>query len=402
MKNLTSKKSDLKCVLTLNAGSSSIKFALFDINSFVKFLHGKIDRVGLEGTNFTFIDTTGNRKNNFVLEESDFDSASNFLLDWLEKEMDFTNIIGTGHRVVFGMQHTKPALITHKILDELHRFASYDPDHLPAEIELIKTVHKRYPELPQVACFDTTFHSEIPRVAKMLPIPRRIAAKGIQRYGFHGLSYAYLMEELACIAGIKAANGRVVLAHLGNGASMAAVHEGKSVDTSMGFTPAGGLVMGTRPGDLDPGLAWYIMQSENLSVKQFNHLINHESGLLGISEISSDMRDLLEVESNDIRAKEAIELFCYQAKKWIGAFVAALGGIDTLVFAGGVGENSPVIRSRICKGLEFLGIEIDEEKNKTNNSLITTNKAKVAVRVIHTDEEKMIAKTVIQTLNLTS
>ena len=207
------------------------------------------------------------------------------------------------------------------------------------------------------------------------------------------------MEELARVAGPKAANGRVILAHLGNGASMAAVREGKSIDTSMGFTPAAGIAMSSRSGDLDPGVAWYIMKSEHLSTEQFNHLINHESGLLGISEISSDMRDLLKVESDDIRAAEAVELFCYQAKKWIGAFAAALGGIDTLVFAGGIGENSPVIRSRICRGLEFLGIEIDENRNTKNDPLIATEKATVAVRIIHTDEEQMIAKIVMQTLH---
>ncbi len=205
----------------------------------------------------------------------------------------------------------------------------------------------------------------MPRVAKLLPIPRRFDKIGIQRYGFHGLSYAYLIEELIRVAGKKAGKGRVILAHLGNGASIAAVFKGKSIDTSMGFTPAGGLLMGTRPGDLDPGVAWYMMKSENLTPKQFNNLINHESGLLGISETSSDMRDLLAKESDDIRAAEAVALFCYQAKKWIGAFAAALGGLDTLVFAGGIGENCPDIRSRICEGLGFLGIGLDEKKTET-------------------------------------
>jgi acetate kinase len=323
-------------------------------------------------------------------------------LDWLDSKIDFSMVNGVGHRIVFGMQHTKPALITHELTEELKHLVSYDPDHLPAEIELIEAFHQQYPNLPQVACFDTAFHQTMPRVAKLFPIPRRFDKKGIQRYGFHGLSYSFLMEELSRVAGTKAANGRVILVHLGNGASMAAVHEGKSIDTSMGFTPAAGIAMGSRPGDLDPGVAWYIMKSERLSTEQFNHLINHESGLLGISEISSDMRDLLKVESDDVRAAEAVELFCYQAKKWIGAFAAALGGLDTLVFAGGIGENSPVVRSRICKGLEFLGIEIDEERNRINDPLIATDKATVAVRIIHTDEEQMIAKIVMQTLNLTT
>jgi acetate kinase len=320
-------------------------------------------------------------------------------MDWLEKQIDFSLLRGVGHRVVFGMKHTEPELITQKLLDELHRIIPYDSDHLPAEIELIEVFSQRYPNLLQVACFDTAFHSTMPRVAKLLPIPRRFDKIGIQRYGFHGLSYAYLIEELMRVAGKRAGKGRVILAHLGNGASLAAVQKGKSVDTSMGFTPAGGMIMGTRPGDLDPGVAWYMMKSENLTPKQFNNLINHESGLLGISETNSDMRDLLAKESDDIRAAEAVALFCYQAKKWIGAFAATLGGLDTLVFAGGIGENCPVIRSRICEGLEFLGIGLEEKLNRKNAPIISKDKANVAVRVIHTDEEWMIAKTVNQMIN---
>jgi acetate kinase len=265
---------------------------------------------------------------------------------------------------------------------------------------LMEALLQRYPKLSQIACFDTAFHSTMPRVAKILPIPRRFEAMGIRRYGFHGLSYSYLIEELARVAGEKAAQDRVILAHLGSGASLAAVSEGKSIDTSMGFTPAGGLTMGTRPGDLDPGVAWYMMKSENLTPKEFNKIINHDSGLLGISETSSDMQDLLAKENEDVRAAEAVELFCYQVKKWIGSFAAALGGLDTLVFAGGIGENCPIIRSRICQGLGFLGIEIEEKRNKVNAPIVSTENGKTAVRVIQTDEELMIAKTVSQILNL--
>jgi acetate kinase len=240
----------------------------------------------------------------------------------------------------------------------------------------------------------------MPRVAKLLPIPRRFDAKGIQRYGFHGLSYTYLMEELSHMEGSNAANGRVILAHLGNGASLAAVRDGKSIDTSMGFTPAGGLTMGTRPGDLDPGVAWYLMQSENLTPKEFSNLINHDSGLLGISETSSDMQDLLATETTDVRAAEAVALFCYQAKKWIGAFTVALGGLDTLVFSGGIGENSPAVRSRICEGLGFLGIELEEKRNIANAPVISKENGKVVVHVIHTEEELMIARNVCLMLGL--
>jgi acetate kinase len=389
-------------ILTINSGSSSIKFALYKKGDpFERLLHGKIDRIGLSGTSLDFNNLIKNKKGNIRIEVSDHKPVANFLIDWLEKQIVFSSISGVGHRVVFAMKHTDPELITDELLNELHHIIPYDSDHLPAEIELIEVFSQRYPNLKQVACFDTAFHSKMPRVAKLLPIPRRFDKIGIQRYGFHGLSYTYLIEELTRVAGKKAGKGRVILAHLGNGASIAAVFKGKSIDTSMGFTPAGGLLMGTRPGDLDPGVAWYMMRSENLTLKQFNNLFNHESGLLGISETSSDMRDLLVKESDDIRAEEAIALFCYQAKKWIGAFAATLGGLDTLVFAGGIGENCPVVRSRICEGLGFLGIGLDEKQNRKNAHIISKEKESVVVRVIHTDEEWMIAKTVSQVLNIT-
>jgi acetate kinase len=247
-------------------------------------------------------------------------------------------------------------------------------------------------------CFDTAFHRTMPRVASLLPIPRRYEAAGVRRYGFHGLSYEFLMEELARLSDPAATKGRVILAHLGNGASLAAVRDGKSIDTSMGFTPTAGLVMSSRSGDLDPGLISYLARTEQMSATQFQEMVNHASGLLGVSEISSDLRDLLARESDDVRAAEAVALFCYQAKKWIGSFAAALGGLDTLVFAGGIGEHAPLIRGRICDELGFLGIELDEGRNMKNAPLISTNGGRVAVRVIPTDEELMIAKSVIRVL----
>jgi acetate kinase len=388
-------------VLTINGGSSSIKFALYQTGEQLKqSFHGSVDRIGLPGTNLTFSDSTRNQKGSLTLESSDTRSASNFLIDWLEEQIDFSLISGVGHRVVFGMKHTEPERITQELLNELHRISPYDTDHLPAEVELIEVLRQRYPRLPQVACFDTAFHRTMPRVARLLPIPRRFDAIGIQRYGFHGLSYAYLMEELSRLDAPAALKGRVILAHLGNGASLAAVRDGKSIDTSMGFTPTSGLPMSTRPGDLDPGLVWYWMRVENLTPEQFNNLINHESGLLGISETSSDMRDLIERQASDVRAAEAVAMFCYQAKKWIGAFAAALGGLDTLVFAGGIGENAPTVRARICDGLGFLGIELEEKRNAANEGVISAATSRVAVRVIRTDEERMIAKTVCRVLGL--
>lgn len=388
-------------ILIINGGSSSIKFALYQADmALEQRLSGKVDRIGLNGTNLTFNGTAMNRQGSSHLEISDHKSAANFLIDWLEEQSDFKSIRAVGHRVVHGMRHSAPELVTQDLLDELHRITPYDPDHLPREIELIEAFRQRYPKLRQVACFDTAFHRDMPRVAKLIPIPRRFEAKGVQRYGFHGLSYAYLMEELTRLGDPAATKGRVILAHLGNGASMAAVRKGKSIDTSMGFTPTAGLPMSTRSGDLDPGLVRYLARTEQMTATQFDHMANHESGLLGVSEISSDMRDLLAQEAGDVRAAEAVALFCYQAKKWIGSFAAALGGLDTLVFAGGIGENAAVIRTRICEGLEFLGIKIDEKQNASNMGVISVADGRVKVRVIHTDEEVTIAHSVCKVIGI--
>jgi acetate kinase len=317
-------------------------------------------------------------------------------MDWIEERLGRDALVAVGHRVVHGgPKYSKPQRITPEMIQELHQLSSFDPEHLPEEILLIEAFQHRFPELPQVACFDTAFHHDLPRVAQLLPIPRRYEAQGVRRYGFHGLSYEFLMGELARLAGTEVAPGRVILAHLGNGASLAAVRDGKPVDTSMGFTPAAGIPMSTRSGDLDPGLFSYLARTENMSAKQFNVMVNSQSGLLGVSETSSDMRDLLECETQDVRAAEAVALFCYQIRKWIGAFSAALGGLDTLVFAGGIGENAPLVRTRICDGLGFLGIELEEKRNLTNVGVISTAASRVAVRVMHTDEELMIAKTVL-------
>jgi len=384
-------------ILTVNGGSSSVKFALYAaVEPLKRGLYGTVDRIGLSGTNLTFHEANGKPKARRELAAVDHKSAANSLLDWLETHPDFASVKAVGHRVVHGMKHTEPEIVTPELLAELHRISPYDPDHLPREIELIEAFRQRHPKLPQVACFDTAFHQTMPRVAKLLPIPRRFDAKGIQRYGFHGLSYAYLMEELARLGDPAATKGRVILAHLGNGASLAAVRDGKSMDTSMGFTPTAGLVMSTRSGDLDPGLAPYLARTEKMTTRQFYKMVNHESGLLGVSETSSDMRDLLDHEKGDVRAAEAVALFCYQAKKWIGSFAAVLGGLDTLVFAGGIGENAAFVRSRICEGLNFLGIELDESRNAQAAPAISVTGGRVTVRVIRTDEELMIARSVLR------
>ncbi len=388
------------CTLTINGGSSSIKFALYQIEESLKQLfYGEIKNIGTKNAILNFTDAINNKKNTVNISTVDYDESVNLLIDWLELQDGFTSIKAIGHRIVHGMQHTGAEKITTTLINELKQICPYDSEHLPGEIKLIEIFAKRYPALEQVACFDTSFHTAMPRVAKLLPIPAKYFSMGIQRYGFHGLSYAYLMQELNDIAGNETAKGKIILAHLGNGASLAAVKEGKCIDTSMGFTPASGLVMGTRTGDLDPGVAWYLMQVEKLTPQQFNNLINHKSGLLGISETSSDMRQIIKSKNSDPRAADAFNLFCYQTKKYIGAYAAVLGGLDTLIFSGGIGEHAPEVRVHICRGLEFLGIELDEARNLKNETIISTDASKVFVRVIKTNEELMIARLVCHVLN---
>ncbi len=365
-------------VLTINGGSSSIRFAVFaagDAPS--RLLEGKIEGIAA----------------------GDHQAAIDTLLNRLDRQKIFASVSAVGHRVVHGMTHSAPERITRTLLAELRRITPFDPDHLPAEIGLIEAIAHRHPKLPQVACFDTAFHHAMPRVARLLPIPRRYAAKGVVRYGFHGLSFTYLMEELRRL-NPAAAKGAVILAHLGSGASLAAVRDGQSIDTSMGFTPTAGLVMGTRAGDLDPGLLYYLARTEKMTAAAFQRMVNHDSGLRGVSGTSADVRDLLARERDDVRAAEAVALFCYQAKKWIGAFAAALGGLDTLVFAGGIGVNAPLIRQRICDGLGVVGISLNNARNAKNAPVVSSRASRVTVRIIHTDEEIMIARSVTRVLHL--
>ncbi|MDQ6679590.1 MAG: acetate/propionate family kinase [Pseudomonadota bacterium] len=391
-------------ILTLNAGSSSIKFALYrEDPPLRRLLRGQVDRIGhadaaidLEGSDSTAGSGPGSAAQRVAADS--VDTAAAALLSWLEARPEFGSITGVGHRVVHGMQHSEPEHVSDALLDELRRLKPEDPDHLPGEIRLIELLHQRHPQLPQIACFDTAFHHDMPRVAQMLPIPRRYEREGLRRYGFHGLSYAYLMEELARVAGTEAGQGRVILAHLGSGASLAAVHDGRCIDTSMAFTPTAGLPMATRSGDLDPGIAAHLARSEAMTAERFYDMANHESGLLGISETSGDMRDLLAAEATDVRAAEAVAYFCYQTKRWIGGYAAALGGVDTLVFAGGIGEHAAPVRERICEGLGFLGIDLDRSRNAAHAALLSTDTSRVNVRCIKTDEELMIARSVARWL----
>jgi acetate kinase len=387
-------------VLTINGGSSSIRFAIFEAGQPPRrLMQGKMERIGGAATSLTVDYGAVQGPAHIDIEIKDQGGAAGFLIDWLESQPMFKTLGGVGHRVVHGMKHTEPERVTAQLVDELKTIMPFDPEHLPREIELIEALRSRHGALPQFACFDTAFHRSMPLVATQLPIPRRYAARGIQRYGFHGLSFTFLMQELTRLGDPAAARGRVVLAHLGSGASLAAVRDGKCIDTSMGFTPAAGLVMGTRSGDLDPGLMSYLALTDSMTAAQFRTMVNHESGLLGISEISADVRDLLARESNDPRAAEALAVFCYQARKWIGAFAAALGGLDTLVFAGGIGENAAPVRKRICDGLEFLGIDVDDDANSRHAQCISNDAPdSVRVRVIRTDEEAVIAASTIRLL----
>ena len=389
-------------ILTINGGSSSIKFALFEADAMLRrILEGEIQRIGLPEAAWRVKGL--NQADNFSrsLAAPDHETAVGTLMDWIEERRGRDALTAVGHRVVHGgPKYSQPQRITAEMLGELRQLSPFDPEHMPEEILLIEAFHRRFPNLPQVACFDTAFHHNLPRVARMLPIPRRYEAQGVRRYGFHGLSYAFLMEELARLAGPEAAQGRVILAHLGNGASLVAVHDGKSVDTSMSFTPTAGVPMSTRSGDLDPGLLWYLARTEGLDAQRLNDMVNTQSGLLGVSETSSDMRDLLGREAQDVRAAEAVAMFCYQVKKWIGAFAAVLGGLETLVFAGGIGENAPAVRTRICDGLGFLGVELDEERNAANEGVVSAVAGRAVVRVIRTDEELMIAKIACRVLGL--
>ena len=366
-----------------------------------RILEGKIERIGLPDASMKVKGAKAADNFSKSITASDHTAAVGVLVDWMKEHIGLKTLAAVGHRVVHGgPKYHEPQIITKSMVAELRQLVAFDPEHLPEEILLTDAFHQRFPDLRQVACFDTAFHHDLPRVAQLIPIPRKYEAQGVRRYGFHGLSYSYLMGELARLAGPEAAQGRIILAHLGNGASLAAVHRGKPVDTSMGFTPAAGIPMSTRSGDLDPGLVWYLSSTQNLKAKEFNEMVNFKSGLLGVSETSSDMRDLLQKESQDPRAAEAVALFCYQIKKWIGAYAAALGGVDSLIFAGGIGENVPLIRQRACAGLEFLGIELDTARNEANSPVISKDSSRVAVRIIPTDEERMIANLTARVLGI--
>lgn len=382
---------DRRFLLTLNGGSSSLKFALFERNGKTRHLAGKFDKLGRQGATMA-LEGADRPSHTEATSASTHAEALDALFAWLDDAFGPEAVVAIGHRIVHGgPRYRDHSLVDAALLAELQSILAYAPEHLPAEIAMIKACRDRFGALPQLACFDTAFHRDMPVAARMLAIPRRFYEQGVQRYGFHGLSYSYLLQELRRRAGDEVAEGRLILAHLGNGASLAAVHHGRSLDTSMGFTPAAGIAMGTRSGDIDPGLVRYLAQTQGLDALAFDRMVNHESGLLGVSGSSADIRDLLAVEASDPRAAEAIALFCYRIRQSIGAFAATLGGLDTLVLSGGIGENAASIRERVCAGLGFLGIKLDLARNDAGAPLISSARAPVSVHVIATNEEAVMA-----------
>lgn len=387
-------------ILAINAGSANIKFALFQGGiEPQRALEGCVDGIGTGSGCFSVTGATAAESFSRHFGIPERFNAAHILMDWLGERVAPGALAAIGHRVVHGGPgYWEPQVLTVAMRQDLHKLSSFDPEHLPLELLMIDALHLSFPNVPQVACFDTAFHHGMPRVARMVPIPRRYEAHGVRRYGFHGLSCAYLVDELERIAGKPASLGRVILAHLGGGASVTAVRDGKSIDTSMGLTPAGGLPMATRSGDLDPGLAWYLARTEQMTPAKFNHMVNHDSGLLGLSETSGDMRELLARQEEDARAAEAVALFCYQTRKTVCAMAGALEGIDTLVFSGGIGEHAPEVRARICDGLGFVGVQLDQERNARDAAVISSDSSAVTVRVINTDEQRMIVHHVRQVL----
>ncbi len=382
-------------LLVLNCGSSSIKFALYSAaREPRRLLHGTIAGLGTEPT-FAARDADGRPLPEATPADPDgrpltLETAPRWLFDWLEASGHGGDVAAAGHRVVHGGERfVEPVRIDDAVLDALEQLDAMAPLHQPHNLAAVRALRALRPALPQIACFDTAFHRTQPAVAQRWALPRELTEQGIRRYGFHGLSYEYVASVLPAHLGERA-DGRVVVAHLGNGASMCAMRGRKSVATTMGFTALDGLVMGTRCGSIDPGVIFYLMRERRMSADEVEHLLYHRSGLLGVSGVSSDMRELL--ASPDPRAREAVELFAYRAARELGSLVAALGGLDALVFTAGIGEHAVPVRAMICEQASWLGIELDADANARHGPTISTPASRVAVCVVPTDEEIVIAR----------
>ncbi len=376
-------------ILCLNIGSSSVKFALLLLGSGeeVRLAEGAVERIGPPGGHLWVRDMKKEAREETLRDFPEHKTAIRELFTVLDRP-DFPKPVAVGHRVAHGGPHyAVPAIVDLQLLTILRELVPFAPLHLPSEILGIEAVADRFPGLPQVACFDTAFHRRMPEIAQRLPLPREFWNEGLRRYGFHGLSYEYILDALGA-----AAQGRTVIAHLGNGCSMAAVQGGRPLDTTMGFTPTGGFMMGTRTGDLDPGILLYLMNEKGYDSARIEHLVNYKAGLLGVSEISPDMKTLLDKRESEPHAAQAVEMFCYQVRKHIGSLTAALGGIDTLVFTGGIGERAAPVRRRACQGLEHLGIYLDQEQNAIHADIISAPGSRCTVRIIKTNEDSIIAR----------
>ena len=388
--------------LIINAGSSSVKFCIYERLDHKVWRVGSRGQIAGIGSSPTF---SAKDANGAILAERALDhdvhdgsTAIDGIAGWLRNQYRGTQILGVGHRVVHGgASYARPTVVNQQVLAELKEIIPLAPLHQPYNLAAIEAVFQRLPNVPQVACFDTGFHQGHAEVAKLLPLPRDLRDSGLRRYGFHGLSYEYVASVLPAKAP-EIAKGRVIVAHLGGGASLCALKDGQSIDNTLGFTALDGLCMGTRPGSLDPGAVLYLFQSLGLSPKAVEAILYKKSGLLGISGISNDMRAIL--ASADPAARLAVDYFVYRLAKEIGASVAVLGGVDGLVFTAGIGENSPEIRRRTCDASAWLGIELDPEANSRNDLRISTPQSKVSVWVIPTNEELMIARHTASLLGL--
>lgn len=387
-------------ILTVNVGSSSLKLGLFagvDQYTTAK-TQITITNIG-QATSRIEVATEGESRK-IQQSVADHTSAAAMALDELNSAGQLADVAGIGVRVVHGGErYHAPTVIDEELLAELHRLVSIDQEHMPLILEVIRSFRERLPGVVQVACFDTGFFHDIPQVAQTIPLPARYREKGLRRYGFHGLSYEYILESFRDIAGEQAANGRVVIAHLGSGASLAALKNGRPVDMTMGFSPVSGIPMSTRSGDIDPSAIVYLARL-GVDIEEYSHIINTQSGLLGVSGLSADMLTLLENEATHNGAREAVELFCYSARKAIGSLSAAIGGIDSLIFSGGMGENAPKIRARICQELAYLGIMLDESRNRDHLERISSDESRVGVHVIPTDESYILRRSVIQIMEM--
>ena len=377
-------------ILSINCGSSSLKFKLFSSRSLKTELEGHIDHIGNPEGNFQITDQAGNFLINSSAHFQSVEFAVNELITWLKYNIKKYPLVAIGHRLIQGgVDHKAPEMITPELLDILKQQIYLAPNHLPDEINAIHAFKTAFKKIVQVACYDTLFHRSMPDYVKYYPIPAEYADKGLIKYGFHGISYEYVMDRLG--SKTSSINRRkIIIAHLGNGASMAAVKNGLAVDTTMGISPIGGLVMGTRSGDLDPGVLLFLLKEEHLTLDKLDELLSKNSGLKAIGG-TNDIQELLSNEQKDPKARLALTTFCYTAKKYIGTLAAAMGGLDMLIFTGGIGENSAVIRDRICEGLEFIGINIHQQSNQTSRKVISPLSSKVQVRVMATNEEWMIA-----------